>query len=147
LKNGGHVEVAQHMAGHSNAKITGLYDRRNDDVNLDESRADRDLMHSSMKWQSYEEIAAYLLNQFADTFGLKTVEGKQTVVGLRSGTNWEIDAKGLFPRRIRFRNCRVPQIHNIKTEPREGWSVSLQNQRHRSKRGHHRESPRASRRS
>jgi integrase/recombinase XerD len=36
LKNGGRVEVAQRMAGHSNAKTTGLYDRRNDEVNLDE---------------------------------------------------------------------------------------------------------------
>jgi site-specific recombinase XerD len=36
LKNGGRIEVAQRMAGHSNAKTTGLYDRRNDDVSLDE---------------------------------------------------------------------------------------------------------------
>jgi integrase/recombinase XerD len=32
LTNGGSIEVAQRMAGHSNAKTTGLYDRRNDDV-------------------------------------------------------------------------------------------------------------------
>jgi site-specific recombinase XerD len=31
LTNGGRIEVAQRMAGHSNAKTTGLYDRRNDD--------------------------------------------------------------------------------------------------------------------
>ena len=36
LKNGGRIEVAQRMAGHSNAKTTGLYDRRGDDVSLDE---------------------------------------------------------------------------------------------------------------
>jgi integrase/recombinase XerD len=36
LKNGGRIEVAQRMAGHSNSKTTGLYDRRNDDVSLDE---------------------------------------------------------------------------------------------------------------
>ena len=36
LTNGGRIEVAQRMAGHSNAKATGLYDRRNDDVSLDE---------------------------------------------------------------------------------------------------------------
>ena len=36
LKNGGRIEVAQRMAGHSNAKTTGLYDRRNDDISLDE---------------------------------------------------------------------------------------------------------------
>jgi integrase/recombinase XerD len=32
LTNGGRIEVAQRMAGHSNAKTTGLYDRRNDDI-------------------------------------------------------------------------------------------------------------------
>jgi integrase len=36
LTNGGRIEVAQTMAGHSNAKTTGLYDRRNDDVNVGE---------------------------------------------------------------------------------------------------------------
>jgi len=36
LTNGGRIEVAQKMAGHSNAKTTGLYDRRNDDVNAGE---------------------------------------------------------------------------------------------------------------
>jgi hypothetical protein len=46
------------------------------------------------KWGSYEEVAAYLLNQFASEFGLERVEGKQDVVGKRSGTTWEIDAKG-----------------------------------------------------
>jgi hypothetical protein len=30
------IEVAQKMAGHSNAKTTGLYDRRNDDVSVGE---------------------------------------------------------------------------------------------------------------
>ena len=28
LTNGGRIEVAQRMAGHSNAKTTGLYNRR-----------------------------------------------------------------------------------------------------------------------
>jgi hypothetical protein len=32
LTNGGRIEVAQRMAGHSNAKTTGLYDRRNDEI-------------------------------------------------------------------------------------------------------------------
>jgi site-specific recombinase XerD len=36
LTNGGWIEVAQRMAGHSNAKTTGLYDRRNDDVSVGE---------------------------------------------------------------------------------------------------------------
>lgn len=46
------------------------------------------------KWQDYEQVAAYLLKQFASEFGLNRVEGKQKVAGLKSGTSWEIDAKG-----------------------------------------------------
>jgi integrase/recombinase XerD len=37
LTNGGKLEVAQRMAGHSNAKTTGLYDRRNDDISVSEA--------------------------------------------------------------------------------------------------------------
>lgn len=36
LKNGGKLEVAQKMANHESARTTGLYDRRNDQVSLDE---------------------------------------------------------------------------------------------------------------
>jgi site-specific recombinase XerD len=36
LKNGGRLELAQKMAGHANAKTTSLYDRRDDDISLDE---------------------------------------------------------------------------------------------------------------
>ena len=36
LTNGGKLEIAQRMAGHSNAKTTGLYDRRNDDITISE---------------------------------------------------------------------------------------------------------------
>ena len=36
LKNGGRLETAQQMANHESARTTGLYDRRNDDVSLDE---------------------------------------------------------------------------------------------------------------
>ena len=32
----GRIEVAQKMAGHSNAKTTSLYDRRNDDISVGE---------------------------------------------------------------------------------------------------------------
>jgi len=47
------------------------------------------------KWESYEEVAVYLLNQFAKEFGLERVEGKQRIKGQRSGTEWQIDAKGV----------------------------------------------------
>jgi site-specific recombinase XerD len=36
LKNGGKLEVAQQMAAHESARTTGLYDRRGDEVSLDE---------------------------------------------------------------------------------------------------------------
>ena len=46
-------------------------------------------------WKTYEEVAAYLLNQLAEKFGIVRVEGKQTLKGQKSGTDWEIDAKGV----------------------------------------------------
>lgn len=36
LKNGGQLEIAQQIAAHESSRTTGLYDRRDDDVNLDE---------------------------------------------------------------------------------------------------------------
>jgi hypothetical protein len=36
LKNGGKLEVARQMAAHESARTTGLYDRRGDDISLDE---------------------------------------------------------------------------------------------------------------
>jgi len=36
LKNGGKLEVAQQMANHESTRTTGLYDRRDDEVSLDE---------------------------------------------------------------------------------------------------------------
>ena len=36
LRNGGKLEVAQQMAAHESARTTGLYDRRNDQVPIDE---------------------------------------------------------------------------------------------------------------
>jgi len=36
LRNGGRLEIAQQMANHESARTTGLYDRRDDQVSLDE---------------------------------------------------------------------------------------------------------------
>ena len=52
-------------------------------------------MNQSKSWQSYEEVARYLLNQIASEFGLDRVEEKQAVAGKTSGTSWEIDARGV----------------------------------------------------
>jgi len=46
-------------------------------------------------YQTYEEVAEYLLNEFSHEFGLSKVEGKQVIEGHRSGTKWTIDAKGV----------------------------------------------------
>jgi len=45
-------------------------------------------------WRRYESASAIILNELAAHFGLDRVEGKQSIPGLRSGTDWVIDAKG-----------------------------------------------------
>ena len=47
------------------------------------------------KWKSYEDVAQFLLDQMAEYFGLSRIEGKQKLVGKRSGTTYEIDGKGI----------------------------------------------------
>ncbi|MGD0778836.1 MAG: hypothetical protein ABSC05_39170 [Candidatus Solibacter sp.] len=41
VTNGGRIEVAQHIPGHSNAETIRLYDRRNDDLSVGEVDAER----------------------------------------------------------------------------------------------------------
>jgi hypothetical protein len=48
-----------------------------------------------LRANSYEEVAAYLLNRFRADFGLERVEEKQPIPGKESGTTWVIDAKGV----------------------------------------------------
>lgn len=49
----------------------------------------------SKAWRTYEEVAEFLLNRFAEDFGLGHVEGQQIVPGA-SGTEWNIEAKGVL---------------------------------------------------
>ena len=49
----------------------------------------------STTWRSYEEVAAYLLDEMAAEFELEWFEGKQKLAGTRSDRIWEIDAKGV----------------------------------------------------
>jgi hypothetical protein len=53
-------------------------------------------MSTPKKWENYEQVAIFLLDQFASTLGLERVEGKQVLAGRRSGTRWEIDGKGVL---------------------------------------------------
>lgn len=46
------------------------------------------------KWKSYEEMASFLLGQWANEFGLERIERGGKVMGLRSGTEYSLDAKG-----------------------------------------------------
>lgn len=55
----------------------------------------RKMSAKTKAWESYEEVAAYLLNEIANEFGLQKFEGKQQIDGKRSGAKWEIDAKGI----------------------------------------------------
>jgi len=49
----------------------------------------------STSWETYEEVARYLLEKMGDTLGLglERVEGKQKLVG--KATNWTVDGKGV----------------------------------------------------
>src|SRR5581483_5747965 len=46
-------------------------------------------------WKSYEDLAAHLLGQWAKEFGLERVERGGKIVGLKSGTEYSLDAKEL----------------------------------------------------
>lgn len=48
---------------------------------------------SEKHWETYEEVARYLLDRIAEQFGISRFEGKQVLSGA-SGTSWEVDAKG-----------------------------------------------------
>ncbi|EGR1564756.1 restriction endonuclease [Vibrio alginolyticus] len=57
---------------------------------------------SQAQWETYEEVAVYLLNQFSENFELEGFSGKETISGNRSGTSWEIDGKGFSEGDDRF---------------------------------------------
>jgi len=47
------------------------------------------------KFETYEQVAQFLLHQLRKEFGFSDVEGKQKIKGNRSNTEWKIDAKGV----------------------------------------------------
>ena len=59
-------------------------------------------MKDDKKWRTYEEVAQYLLNEFAGEFGLEKVEGKQKLKGIVSGTEYKIEAKGVAENEEKF---------------------------------------------
>ena len=60
------------------------------------------MSNGDTSWKNYEEVATFLLNQMSHEFGLERVEGKQQIEGQRSGTSWEIDAKGVCANQVGF---------------------------------------------
>lgn len=53
------------------------------------------MSYKPQTWASYEQVAVHIMNQIASQLDLERVEGKQHVYGSRSGTDWEIDGKGV----------------------------------------------------
>jgi hypothetical protein len=53
------------------------------------------MVEKAKEWESYEQVAVYLLDRIAEEFGLERVEGKQGVYGGGTTTTWEIDGKGV----------------------------------------------------
>jgi hypothetical protein len=49
--------------------------------------------NESSAWANYEQVSVYLLNRWANHFGLSGAEGKQHVAGVSTGSDWEIDGK------------------------------------------------------
>ncbi|MFV9645927.1 MAG: hypothetical protein ACNYWU_08910 [Desulfobacterales bacterium] len=47
------------------------------------------------KWETYEEVSVYLLDKIRDELNLSGIEGKQKLIGKDTGTEWEVDAKGI----------------------------------------------------
>ena len=46
------------------------------------------------QWRKYEQVATEILSRIRNELRLSSVEGKQSITGL-SGTDWELDAKGI----------------------------------------------------
>jgi hypothetical protein len=84
-------------------------------------------MSQQATWRTYEEVAGYLLGQLATYFGLGTVEGKQLVAG-RSGTSWEIDAKGVKENDQSFVviECRRRTTQGLSQEHLAGLAFRIQ---------------------
>jgi hypothetical protein len=47
------------------------------------------------KWETYQQVAVYLLDQVASVLGLETVEGEQPIIVKITGTTWTVDGKGV----------------------------------------------------
>lgn len=63
---------------------------------VDATRTRRRSMERTPKsWETYEQVARQLISECLESFGLSAMEAKQFVPGRISGTDWEIEGKGL----------------------------------------------------
>lgn len=53
-------------------------------------------------WESYEQVAQFLVDRMHEHFGLSYVDGKQKIKGKRTGTSYKIDGKGVLKDREGF---------------------------------------------
>ena len=79
-------------------------------------------------WQSYEEVARYHLDRIKGDFGLDHVEPKQNILGVESGTSWEIDAKGVLEgdnSAVRIVECRQHRSNRLNQEAVAGLAYRI----------------------
>ncbi len=78
-------------------------------------------------WKNYEEISQYFLNKYASQFGMSRFVGKQKVKGVSSGTEWEIDAKGIKDNSDIFIivECRMHTKSKLKQEELGGFAYRI----------------------
>lgn len=76
-------------------------------------------------WENYEQVARYLLDKFADEFGLASIDGKQKIPG-KSGTSWEIDAKGVLADKETFLIVECKRYTKGKIEQAKVASLAFQ---------------------
>jgi hypothetical protein len=85
------------------------------------------------EWLQYEDLARKLLDQIASEFRLKSADRKQAVKGVRSGTKYIIDAKGVTEDGKGFLLSSASTIKNRQKVRRKGlikaksatWLIAL----------------------
>jgi hypothetical protein len=80
LKNGGRLAVAQQMAAHESTQTTGLYDRRSDEVSLDEVERCRAALKS--------RIASLYFSMLFRDLTTKSLHSNHGLVYLNSGQSY-----------------------------------------------------------
>ncbi len=98
------------------------------------------------KCDTYEEVAAYLLDRFAAEFGLDRVEGKQPLPGHETGTTWVIDAKGVRESDGATIIVKCRRYTTSKAKQEQLAAPCLPNHRHQVRRRDLRQPPRAAER-